>query len=505
MKNSNSYDTLLQRPSLVDEIDCEARRSLREFIRQAWMTVEPATPYIPGWHLDAICDHLEAVSRREIRNLLINMPPRHMKSLAVSVFWPCWEWTTWPERKWLFSSYAASLSIRDSLKCRRLVESPWYQARWGDRFQLTGDQNAKQRFENNKSGYRLATSVGGTATGEGGDRIVVDDPHNVNEAESTLVRRSVIDWWDQVMSTRLNDPKTGVKVIVMQRVHEADLAGHVLEQGGYEHLCLPAEYDGPTVSTSIGWSDPRTETGQLLWPERFGPDEVTALKRSMGSYAAAGQLQQRPAPAEGGILKRHWWRYWKTTGTYLPPVAVRLADGQVQLIPAVDLPDSFDDQMQSWDMAFKDLDSSDFVVGQLWGKVRADNFLLDQMKDRFDFPKTLDAVRAMTRKWPKSYTKLVEDKANGSAVIATLKHDIQGLIPVQPEGGKEARASAVSPQIESGNVYLPHPSFAPWVNGFIDECASFPNAAHDDQVDSMSQALLRWSTRREPRMRVLGR
>lgn len=151
------------------------------------------------------------------------------------------------------------------------------------------------------------------------------------------------------------------------------------------------------------------------------------------------------------------------------------------------------------------MESSDFVVGQVWAKQRADRFLLDQVKDRFDFPKTLDAVRAMTRKWPSSYTKLVEDKANGSAVIATLKHDIQGLIPVQPEGGKEARASAVSPQIESGNVYLPHPALKPWVSGFIDECASFPNAAHDDQVDSMSQALLRWSTRREPRIRFLGR
>jgi predicted phage terminase large subunit-like protein len=225
------------------------------------------------------------------------------------------------------------------------------------------------------------------------------------------------------------------------------------------------------------------------------------LKRSMGSYAAAGQLQQRPAPAEGGILKRHWWRYWKPAGTSLPPVSVRLLDGQLQLIPAVDLPDSFDEEMQSWDMAFKDVDSSDFVVGQVWAKQRADRFLLDLVKDRLDFPKTLDAVRTMTSRWPRTHA---EDKANGSAVIAMLKHEIPGLIPVQPEGGKEARASAVSPQIESGNVYLPHPSLAPWVNGFIDECASFPNAAHDDQVDSMSQALLRWSIRREPRMRILG-
>jgi predicted phage terminase large subunit-like protein len=343
--------------------------------------------------------------------------------------------------------------------------------------------------------------VGGAATGEGGDRIVVDDPHNVGEAESDLVRRSALDWWDQVMSTRLNDPKTGAKVIVMQRVHEADLTGHVLEQGGYELLCLPAESEeGSTRVTLIGWSDPRTEAGELLWPERFGPAELEALKRSMGSYAAAGQLQQRPAPAEGGILKRYWWRYWKPPGVSLPPIMVRLPDGQQQLIPAIDLPENFDEQVQSWDMAFKDVDSSDFVVGQVWGKKRADKFLLDQLKDRLDFPKTLEAVRKLTTKWHQTHAKLVEDKANGTAVIATLKHEISGLIAVNPEGGKESRASAVSPQVESGNVYLPHPSLFPWVNGFRDECASFPNGAHDDQVDAMSQALLRWTTRCEPRI-----
>jgi predicted phage terminase large subunit-like protein len=288
-------------------------------------------------------------------------------------------------------------------------------------------------------------------------------------------------------------------VIVMQRVHEADLTGHVLEQGGYELLRLPAEWEeGPTRVTSIGWSDPRTEPGELLWPERFGPAELETLKRSMGSYAAAGQLQQRPSPAEGGILKRHWWKYWKPAGASLPPISVRLPDGQLQIIPAVDLPDHFEEQMQSWDMAFKDVDSSDFVVGQVWGKKRADKFLLDQVKARLDFPKTLDAVRKLTAKWDRTHTKLVEDKANGTAVIATLKHEISGLIAVNPEGGKESRASAVSPQIESGNVYLPHPALNPWVNGFIDECASFPNGAHDDQVDGMSQALLRWSTRPAP-------
>lgn len=494
MKNCAIYERLLSRPLLIEEIDQEfARRSLREFVRQAWHVVEPANVYVPGWHLDAITEHLEAVTRGQIRNLLINLPPRHMKSLAVAVFWPCWEWIDHPERRWLFASYAATLSIRDSLKCRRLIESAWYQSNWGDRFRLTSDQNTKGRFENDKSGYRLATSVSGSATGEGGDRIVVDDPHNVNEGESDTVRHSVLDWWDMVMSTRLNDPKTGVRVVIMQRVHGDDLSGHVLAQGGYDHLCLPAEYEeGHSIITSIGWSDPRIVEGELLWPERFGQAEIEALKQSMGSYAVAGQLQQRPAPAEGGIFKRHWWRYWKPRGISLPAVAVRYPSGEIQHVQAVDLPAQFEALGQTWDMAFKDLASSDFVVGQVWGKKSADRYLLDQTKERLDFPGTLRAVRSLTERWPAAALKLVEDKANGSAVIATLKHEISGLVPVNPEGGKEARASAISPQVESGNVFLPHPALKHWVPGFIEECAAFPNAKNDDQVDGMTQILLRW-------------
>jgi predicted phage terminase large subunit-like protein len=473
MKNCSSYEALLLRPSLIDEVDQElAARGLREFVRQAWPVVEPATEFVSGWHLDAICEHLEAVTRGQIHRLLISVPPRHMKSLAVSVFWPCWEWITHPERRWLFCSYAAGLAIRDSVKCRRMVESPWYRRRWLDRFVLTSDQNEKSRFENDKAGYRIAIGVGGAATGEGGDRVIVDDPHNVREAESEIVRQSVLDWWDQAMSTRLNDPKRGAMVIVMQRVHENDLAGHVLQQGGYEELKLPAEYEGSQQVTSIGWRDPRTELGELLWPERFGQEEVEALKRTMGSYAAAGQLQQRPAPAAGGILKRHWWKFYG------------------------EAPRPFSEVIQSWDCAFKDTRTSDFVVGQVWGRHGADKYLLDQVRGRMDCPATIQAVKRLSEKWPQAEAKLVEDKANGPAVIATLKHEIVGLIAVNPEGGKEVRAHAVSPQIEAGNVYLPDPTIAPWIGGFIDECAAFPNGAYDDQVDAMSQALVRLGTHR---------
>jgi predicted phage terminase large subunit-like protein len=399
-----------------------------------------------------------------------------MKSLAVSVFWPCWEWIRWPERRWLYASYAESLSIRDSVRCRRLIQSPWYQKLFGDRFALTGDQNEKHRFENNRGGCRIASSVGGANTGEGGDRIVCDDPHNIQEAESDLIRKNVCDWWDRVMSTRLNDPKTGARVIIMQRVHEADLAGHVLEQGGYEHLCLPAEYEGARRPTSIGWSDPRKEVGELLWPEHCGAPEIQDLKLRLGSYGTAAQLQQRPSPAAGGIFKRHWWNY---------------------LIGQPDLAEC-DEMIQSWDLSFKDGARSSYVVGQVWGRWGAQMALLDQVRAKLTFPETLGKFRELTAKWPQATAKLVEDKANGPALIAMLKSEIPGIVAVQPGGTKEARAHAVTPLIEAGNVILPQASVAPWIEDFVEEFAAFPKGAHDDQVDACTQALkalqLGWET-----------
>ena len=493
MKNCDSFAPLLRRPRLTEEIDRElATRRLREFVRLAWPIIEPSTPFVPGWHIDAIIDHLEAVTNGQIRNLLINVPPRHMKSLLVSVLWPAWEWIQHPERRWLYSSYAAILSIRDSVKCRTLIESPWYQARWADRYALASDQNTKMRFENNRSGYRIATSVGGTVTGEGGDRIVCDDPHNVGEVESDSVRKSTIDWFDVVMSTRVNDPRTASKVVVMQRCHQRDLSGHLLEQGGWEHLRLPAEYEEPKCVTSIGWTDPRKLPGELLWPDRFGPKEITDLKISLGSYAAAGQLQQRPSPAGGGIFKRHWFRFWQPPGANLPPIVVRFPDGTQRPIIAEAI-GKVEEHAQSWDCAFKDLDTSDFVVGQVWGRLGSAFLLLDQVRARMDCPTTAKAVRDLSAKWRYCSAKLIEDKANGSAVIQMLQREIPGLLPVNPGGGKVARAAGVSPLIEAGNVYLPHPAYAPWVEDFIEECAAFPNGAHDDQVDAMTQLLLRWN------------
>ncbi len=496
----------MQLPTLSD-IDRElAKKSLAAYIRQAWHVVEPSNVYIHGWHIEAISEHLEAATRGEIRNLIINIPPRHAKSLLCCVFWPTWVWATKPETRWLFSSYGENLAIRDSLKCRRIIQSPWYQQNFGEAFSLTGDQNQKTRFDNDKTGYRIATSVGGMGTGEGGDFIVVDDPLKQADAHSLPARESVTDWWDNTMSTRGNNPDRVVKVVIMQRLHEQDLTGHLLERmradgGQYEHLCLPARYETTDRVTSIGWRDPRTEPGQLLWPERFTPSALASLERDMDSYAVAGQLQQRPSPDAGGIFKKWYWRYWKPEGVTLPPIAVEIVDEKTKTVTlteveAVDLPDQFDEVMQSWDCAFKDSQKSDFVAGQVWARTSADRYLLDYYKDRADIIETMAQIERFTAKWPKAYAKLIEDKANGPAVMQILGRKVSGLIPVEPEGGKIVRAHAASPAVESGNVYLPHPALYLWVNGFIDSCAGFPNMANDDDVDAFTQAMIRWQAYR---------
>lgn len=442
-------------------------RDFRAYIPEAWKVIEPDNPFVPGWHIDAVAEHLTAISRGQIRKLIINIPPGHMKSLEACVFWQTWEWTDRPELRFIFASHDQSLATRDSLKCRRIIESDWYQMRWGDRVQLAADENLKTRFQNTRAGFRYSFGVGG-ATGERADRIVVDDPHKIEEVLSSVTRKSVLDWWDTTMWNRVTDPEKSGRVVVMQRLHQQDLTGHLLASGDWEHLCLPAEYE-PGKSkraTSIGWNDPRTKPAELLWPERFGAAAIVEAK-SHGSYNYAGQYQQSPSPAEGGMLKRAWWQEYGA------------------------IPAELDTLIQSWDLTFKDGAANDFVVGQVWGKKGGNVYLLDQVRARLDFPATKRAIASLSKKWPAALTKLIEDKANGPAIIAEMKADVTGIIAVKVKDSKEERAAAVSPSIESGNVFLPSPDLAPWIHDFLEEASVFPMGAHDDQVDAMTQALAR--------------
>ena len=479
----------------VDKIDSGAP-DLSVYIRQAWHVLEPGTDYVHGWHIDAIAEHLEAVTCGEILRLIINIPPRFMKSLAVSVFWPTWIWTFRPGARFLFASYVQVLSTRDSVKSRRLIQSGWYQERWGDRFKLVGDQNEKTRYENDSTGVRLSTSVG-TGTGEGGDFRVLDDPHNQEDVYSDKIRQSDLEWWRQTWSTRANDPKKSSEVIVMQRLHERDLTGYALaEVGGYEHLCLPMRFERDRACvTSIGWSDPRREEGELLWPDRMNAEDLMPLAKRLGVYGVAGQHQQRPAPAGGGIFRKEWWRFWypahSGNGNAPLPVKAQNEDGAWVDCEQRPLPPRMDRKIQSWDCAFKDSKASSYVVGEVWGSLGADAYLLDQTRDKLDLPKTCQAVVTLSQRHPEATAKYIEDKANGPAVIQTMQGRIPGLIAVGVQGDKVARAHAVSPFVQAGNVYLPHPALFPWVNDYLAEMSLFPNAEYSDQVDATTQALMR--------------
>jgi predicted phage terminase large subunit-like protein len=464
----------------VVEIDAElARRSLSEFIRQAWPVLEPG-PLVWGWHLDAICEHLEAQTRGEVRDLIINVPPRSSKSTVASIMWPAWEWTWAPHRRYVCSSYSESLSLDLALSMRRLVESEWYRSAFPN-VRLSPDATAKHKFDTTLLGSRISTSTGGTITGKGGDRILADDPHNTKKAESEADRKSVIEHWRRTLSNRGNDARKVTRTIIMQRVHERDLTGELLTDGNWEHLCLPQEFEvRRRCRTSIGWADPRTEEGELLQPERMGPREVAQAKVDLTDYGYAGQHQQRPAPAEGGIFKRGWWRFWR----YAWEEPIRELEGRTVVM---DPEAKWEMVVLSWDMAFAKTETSSFVCGGVWARKEAGFYLLDLAWDRMDFVRTCQEFEAQATKWPGAVAKLVEKKANGPAVLNTFEKRLTGLIGIEPEGGKEARAYASSPLVAAGNVHLP--LHAPWRDRYIEEHASFPNGAHNDAVDQQSQVL----------------
>lgn len=471
----------------VDELELDRelvrKGGLKAFVELAWSEVEPGE-FVDGWHIDEICTHLEAVSDGRIKRLIINVPPGTMKSLLVCVFFHAWDWIEHPSRKWIFASYSAGLSRRDAVRARNLIDSPWFQARWPDVAIPFQNTRSATDFMNNRGGFRFSTSVAGPVTGRHADIQVVDDPIKPLDveggAEATRTKiNQCFGWWRGTMSSRMANPKTAARIIIMQRLHESDLAGAMLKEaiaGGeaYVHLRLPMEYEAAEpCETAIG-GDRRTNEGELLWPGRFPEDEVKLLKQAMGPRVAAAQLQQRPTPAGGTIFLQEYFQHWGHEGSLfekLPPMH------EMRLV-------------QSWDCSFKDLKTSDYVVGQVWGFWQAHAFLLDQVRGQWSFTETCKRLEMLSTKWPKAWVKMVEDKANGTAVVNVLGPKVVGLKLVNPEGGKEARANAVEPVWAGGNVWLPHPSISPWVEAFEHECKNFPAGSYDDQVDAMTQALL---------------
>lgn len=478
----------------------ELAGSLRLFTAAAWHLVEPSE-FIPNWHIDAICEHLEAVSAGDIKDLLITMPPRHSKSLLVAVIWPAWEWITLPHNRWVFNSYSFGLSVRDSIKRRKILQSQWFHQRWANKFALIPEQNTKIRYENDRHGFMLASSVGGSNTGEGGERIIADDPHNVKKAESEVERQTAVDWWNITMSTRRNSA-AAARVVVQQRVHEGDVAGDIIEKGGYVHLNLPTEFGfagGTRCKTSwtVGatgvehhWEDPRTVDGELLNPARFNHKDNEEAKINLGDYQYAAQHGQNPTPPKGQIIQAQWLKY------YGGPGQPSIPDFQRSTHPFTPL--------FSLDCAFKEHKDTDFVAGLGWAMFGADIYLMPIcIHKRLNFPDTIDAVAEFVggkslegdKSFPGIYPwmkiKLVEDKANGSAVLDTLRHRIPGMIAYEPgSANKQSRLTSASWRFRAGNVFLPHESICPWIKEYVYELCAFPKAKKDDYVDATSQALL---------------
>lgn len=495
------------------QIETCSGAGLEAYLADMWPIIEHGNPYIRCYHIDAMCDHLAAVTQGHIKDLLITIPPRHAKSINVAVAWPTWEWG--PQRmaqlRWIFSTYVQTLSVRDSNKRRRVIAHPWFQQRWGDTFHLGSAKylvDGSTRYENDLGGYHLATSVKGANTGEGGDRVICDDPHNVKDTHYDAVREETVRWWTEVMPTRRNNPSKSARVVIMQRVHEGDVAASCI-RSGFHHLNLPLEYerkrhcvvkvtakvdpDNPPATPPpvlFQYQDWRREEGELLDPVRFGPAERDQAKTELGVYAYSGQFQQNPTPAEGGIIKGIWLRYWLPEGHH----AWDTMDALTRAI-TVPLPRKMDTKTTSWDMAFKDAIESDLVCGQVWGKVKANHYLLEYVHDHMSFTATKRAVLQLYRRHPDVARTIVEEAANGIAILDSLKDTISGLVGMQALASKTARVHAVQPLFEAGQVYLPHEAIRPPIpRGAMDpvgELLTFPNATHDDWVDSLTQALIR--------------
>lgn len=449
------------------------RRSLAEFAKRAWRVLEPAADLKWGWALDAICLHLEAVTNGEINRLLMNVPPGSMKSLLTGVIWPAWEWgpRDMPEMRFVGTAHEEQLAIRDSRRCRDLIKSDWYQKLWP--IELLADLDGKREFGNTRKGVRQARAFT-SMTGVRGDRVILDDPISADNANSQAKLEAAKIAFTETLPTRVNSDKSAI-VVIMQRLNEKDISGVIKDMGlPYVHLCIPMRFEPEhRCTTSIGWTDPRTKEGELMFPERFGEAQVSELEKTLGTYGTAGQLQQRPAPRGGGIINTEWFKYWAS----VPQLEFRFI---------------------TVDTAQKTADHNDWSVLQCWARSTVGQAVkLDQVRGKWEAPELLINARAF---WLKHLNDMrpvaqgsalrgmyVEDKVSGTGLIQTLRREGIPVVAVQRSKDKISRGYDAAPFIASGNVVLPQD--APWLSDFLSEVAAFPAGAHDDQLDPMFDAI----------------
>jgi len=444
--------------------------SYSEFVRKAWPIIEPATPLSEGYYIDFIAEHLEAVVQGQIRNLIINLPPRYGKSNLVTVMWPVWAWTMDPSLRFICASFSQRLATKHSLSRRRILNSYWFRANWGGRVQVMDDQDQKMEFENTARGIMAATSVGGTVTGTGGDVLIADDFLDPERARSKLVRENTIEFWDKTFSTRLDDKHKGAKVVVEQRLIKNDITGHITEKEdhGWTHVVLPAVCISPQkLIFPLSGKIVTRDVGDILCPARETGEEIMAQKKIMtdkkGSHAFEAQYQQNPTSDEGGMFKRDYWKHH----TIAPQVVWKL---------------------WSWDTAMEDGEQNDWSVGILIAFHGQGACVERVVRVRAQYP---ELKRTVVSEWSSrpANSLLIEDTSSGKSLAQELIKTTDLPVIAVPVDGKDKvfRASLVSPYVEGGRVSLKEGE--PWVPDFIEELAEFPNGEHDDQVDSFSQAL----------------
>jgi predicted phage terminase large subunit-like protein len=518
---SAEFGSLEQAKIEVDKALC--KNSLAQFLRLAWHVVEPGQPYIHGWHIDFICAHLEAITKETrledgsiYNRLLINVPPGTMKSLLTNVFWPAWEWGPQgkPHLRYVCAAHKVeNLSARDSRRMRELITSEWYRQRWGNIVSLASDQNEKLNFQNTAKGFRIATAIN-SLTGIRGDRVIIDDPHSVDSAASEAMRESEVTTFLEAIPTRLNNPIKSSIVVIMQRLHQEDVSGVIIEKDlGYDHIMLPMHYDPLRAApTKLGLDDPRSEEGELLFPQRFPAHIVDRDERAMGPYATAGQFQQEPSPRGGGVIKRDWWQLWDADA--FPP---------------------FDFVVASLDTAYTTKQENDPSAMTVWGvfsgdvtPMMANNFVgrgsklknnereaerFDRMSrianllpdnpessprimlmyswaERLELPDLIERVAKTCRRMKVDHL-LIENKAAGISVGQELRrlygHEDWGVQLVNPGAiDKLARLYAVQHLFSEGIIYAPD---LKWADQVINQCEVFPKGKHDDLVDTTSMAL----------------
>lgn len=445
-------------------------------------------------HLEAITDGVMIDDDRYYNRLLINVPPGAMKSLITNVFWPAWEWGPrgMPSMRYVCASHSQDLAIRDSTKMRRLISDQWYQDRWGDVVKLTGDQNQKTKFENTATGFRQAVAAG-SITGARGDRVIIDDPLSVEGAKSEAIRKTTVDWFLEAVPTRLNNPDRSAIVVIMQRLHEEDPSGVILDKNlGYDHIMIPMEYDPDrAMPTMLGAEDPREEEGELFFPDRFPRHVVDRDKKVMGSYEVSGQFQQLPSPKGGEILKEEWWQLWEHDR--YPP---------------------FDFIVASVDTAYTEKKENDFSACTIWG-VYSEDPTAEVTKDpltgvyvreykqphpklmliyAFQIKATINALVERIHEVCDRYKVeklLIEAKATGISVEQEIRriyssknYSVQLINPGAQD--KVARVYSVQHLFEDGMIYAPNKK---WADQVIRQCAAFPKGKNDDLVDTVSQAL----------------